>query len=183
MESQIVEIASSDWKVPGNESWRAALEAGKLLYFPHLAFEVLPHERVLLTPEIRDPGVRNISLNVDGRLKGAVGDVATQQALAAMIARFRAQAQGLIGALLPLYVPALRSAPTSYRPSQVETRNQSWRGDDRRMHVDAFPSRPNYGERILRVFANINPDGASRVWRVGEPFVKRAAKTEAPSVR
>jgi hypothetical protein len=38
------------------------------------------------------------------------------------------------------------------------------------MHVDAFPSRPNYGERILRVFTNANPDGAPRVWRVGEPF-------------
>ena len=47
---------------------------------------------------------------------------------------------------------------------------QSWRADDRRLHVDAFPSRPNYGERILRVFTNVNPDGEPRVWRVGEPF-------------
>jgi len=38
------------------------------------------------------------------------------------------------------------------------------------LHVDAFPSRPNYGERILRVFTNVNPDGVPRVWRVGEPF-------------
>jgi hypothetical protein len=44
------------------------------------------------------------------------------------------------------------------------------RADDRRMHVDAFPSRPNYGERILRVFTNVNPQGEPRVWRVGEPF-------------
>jgi len=36
--------------------------------------------------------------------------------------------------------------------------------------VDAFPSRPNYGERILRVFANINPHGEPRVWRIGESF-------------
>jgi len=65
---------------------------------------------------------------------------------------------------------ALRLAPTSYRPAQVEGRQQSWRADDRRLHVDAFPSRPNYGERILRVFANVNPDGVPRVWRVGEPL-------------
>ena len=44
------------------------------------------------------------------------------------------------------------------------------RADDRRLHVDAFPSRPNYGERILRVFTNVNPQGEPRVWRVGEPF-------------
>jgi hypothetical protein len=36
--------------------------------------------------------------------------------------------------------------------------------------VDAFPSRPNHGERILRVFANLNPQGQPRIWRVGEPF-------------
>ena len=53
---------------------------------------------------------------------------------------------------------------------QVSTRKQSVRADDRRLHVDAFPSRPNYGERILRVFTNVNPDGEPRVWRVGEPF-------------
>ncbi|ART52361.1 3-deoxy-D-manno-oct-2-ulosonic acid (Kdo) hydroxylase [Acidovorax carolinensis] len=177
MESQIVRIDNDEWHtVQGNDAWRAALEAGKVLFFPNLGFQLQPEERALLRPDIRDPGVRNISLNVDGSLKGAVGDAATQAALEAMIARFREQASALIAALLPFYVSALRLAPTSYRPTQVETRTQSWRADDRRLHVDAFPSRPNYGERILRVFANINPDGADRVWRVGEPFETVARK-------
>jgi hypothetical protein len=177
MESQIIQIAINEWQaVLGSDAWRAALEAGKVLFFPNLGFELLPEERALLRPDIRDPDVRNISLNVDGSLKGAMGDTATQVALAAMIARFREQAFALIAALLPFYVPALRLAPTSYRPTQVETRKQSWRADDRRLHVDAFPSRPNYGERILRVFANINPDGAPRVWRVGESFETVARK-------
>jgi len=44
------------------------------------------------------------------------------------------------------------------------------RADDRRLHVDAFPSRPNRGDRILRVFSNVNPHGEPRVWRIGEPF-------------
>ena len=177
MESQIVRIDNDEWHtVQGNDAWRAALEAGKVLFFSNLGFQLQPEERALLRPDIRDPGVRNISLNVDGSLKGAVGDAATQAALEAMIARFREQASALIAALLPFYVSALRLAPTSYRPTQVETRTQSWRADDRRLHVDAFPSRPNYGERILRVFANINPDGADRVWRVGEPFETVARK-------
>jgi hypothetical protein len=103
-------------------------------------------------------------------LKGVAGDENMQRAVAAMVGRFRTQAQQLIHGLLPHYTPALRLAPTSYRPAQVETRVQSWRADDRRLHIDSFPSRPNYGERILRVFTNVNPDGAARVWRVGEPF-------------
>lgn len=177
MESQIIEIGVTDWQVAEpNPAWIAGLESGKVLYFPQLPFALLPEEKVLLDPEIRDPKVRNISLDAAGHLKGAVGDTATQLALALMIGRFREQAQSLVYSLLPKYQGALRLAPTSYRPTQVETRAQSWRADDRRLHVDAFPSRPNYGERILRVFSNINPEGVPRVWRVGEPFETVARK-------
>jgi hypothetical protein len=171
MEPQLVELDLADWNgaVP-NEAWIAALEDGKVLYFPRLSFELQPQERALLSPSVLSPDVRNISLDADGRLKGVAGDERTQQAVAAMVERFRAQSQQLIHGLLPRYTPARRLAPTSYRPAQVETRVQSWRADDRRLHIDSFPSRPNYGERILRVFTNVNPEGAPRVWRVGEPF-------------
>ncbi|GAA4345355.1 Kdo hydroxylase family protein [Variovorax defluvii] len=171
METQLVELDLADWSAATpNETWIAELEAGKVLYFPKLGFELLPQEHELLAPSVLAEGVRNISLDAEGRLKGAAGDEVRQQAVGAMIGRFRTQARQLIHGLLPHYTPALRLAPTSYRPVQVETRVQSWRADDRRLHVDAFPSRPNYGERILRVFTNINPEGAPRVWRVGEPF-------------
>jgi hypothetical protein len=171
MESQIVQIDATDWYgVPSRPEWTVALEAGKVLFFPKLQFTFEPSEQRFLRPDIRDPKSRNISLDVDGRLKGAAGDAATQAALARMIGRFGEQARALIAGLLPHYVPSLRPAPTSYRPTQVETRSQSWRADDRRLHVDSFPSRPNYGERILRVFTNVNPEGVPRVWRVGQPF-------------
>jgi len=171
MDSRIVELPGSDWTaVRSDPAWVAALEAGKVLYFPKLAFEVKPEERRLFTPEIRDPKSRNISLNAEGRLAGALGDAEVKEQLAAMVGRFRRQARALVDALLPRYAGHLRMAPTSFRPTQVESRAQSWRADDRRLHVDAFPSRPNYGERILRVFANVNPNGEPRVWRVGESF-------------
>ena len=147
-----------------------------MLYFPKLAFALQPQEKRLLAPSVLAPDVRNISLDAEGRLKGVAGEADLQRDVAAMVGRFRTQAQALVHGLLPAYVPALRMAPTSYRPVQVETRTQSWRADDKRMHIDAFPSRPNYGERILRVFANVNPDGVPRVWRVGEPFDAVAAR-------
>ncbi len=171
MDHQILEISNTDWQISQpNDAWIAALETGKVLYFPHLPFTLTTAEQRFLTSDIRDPETRNISLDANKHLKGALGDNATQAELAAMIGRFRTCAQTLIGSLVPRYNSALRLAPTSYRPSQVETRAQSWRADDRRLHVDAFPSRPNRGERILRVFTNINPAGVPRVWRVGEPF-------------
>ena len=171
MESQIVQIDATAWQdVTADPAWTIALEAGKVLHFPRLGFTLLPQEAQLLDPAVLSPKSRNISLDANGVLHGANGEAATVQTLTAMIGRFREQSQQLIAALLPRYTGHLRLAPTSYRPMQVESRRQSWRADDRRLHVDAFPSRPNYGERILRVFANVNPSGIPRVWRVGEPF-------------
>jgi hypothetical protein len=171
MESQIVELELDSWTaaVP-DDRWIEAVEAGKVLYFPRLAFRLLPEEKALLRPELLMKGVRNISLYPQGRLKGAATDAGVQKTVADLMARFAAEASRLARALFPRYAPYLRAAPTSLRPTQVSTRQQSWRADDRRLHVDAFPSRPNRGERILRVFANIDPSGQPRVWRVGEPF-------------
>lgn len=177
MEQQIVEISNTQWALgQPDPSWIPAVEAGKVLYFPKLSFDLTVEEKHLLRPDIRDPKKRNISLDNQGRLKGAQGDAASLEALANMMARFRTQARSLIDSILPAYSEHLRLAPTSFRPSEVETRAQSWRADDRRLHVDAFPSRPNYGERILRVFTNLNPNGTARVWRVGEPFEAMAQR-------
>lgn len=178
MQTQLVTLDLVDWSgATPNDAWIAALEAGKVLYFPRLAFELLAEERALLTPAVLSPDVRNISLDTTkGKLKGVAGDDGVQAAVAGMVGRFSTQAQQLIHGLLPHYTPALRIAPTSYRPAQVETREQSWRADDKRLHVDSFPSRPNYGERILRVFTNVNPEGAPRTWRVGEPFEDMARR-------
>ena len=171
MEQQILELDVADWQIGApHVAWRAALDAGMVFYWPRLAFRLPTQDARFLTPGVLDPKSRNISLDANGRLKGASGDAAVQNEVAAMIGRFRNHAQTLVHSLLPRYAGALRMAPTSYRPMQVESRTQSWRADDRRLHVDAFPSRPNYGERILRVFTNVNPDGIARVWRVGEPF-------------
>lgn len=172
MPSPIVELERASWDAdtPADPQWTAAVESGKVLLFPRLAFALLPEERALLREDMLSPKARNVSLRSDGVLKGASGTALEQARLATMIARFRAQALSLVDSLFPAYRGALSTAPTSFRPRCVETRTQSVRADDRRMHVDAFPSRPNYGERILRVFANINPDGVPRVWRVGGDF-------------
>ena len=171
MTSQIVEIDFIDWaEAHSRPEWTAAVEAGKVLYFPRLGFAVQPEEQALLREDTLAPKSRNVSLGADGVLKGAAGSAQDQQALAAMVGRFRQQALQLVDDLLPEYKGQLRVAPTSFRPKQVETRAQSVRADDQRMHVDAFPSRPSYGERLLRVFTNLNPHGVPRVWRVGDSF-------------
>jgi hypothetical protein len=75
----------------------------------------------------------------------------------------------------------VQQARTSFRPQPAVGRAVSWRKDDSRLHVDAFPSRPNQGARILRVFTNLNPV-EPRVWRVGESF-ETVARTLLPRIR
>ncbi|TKC91751.1 3-deoxy-D-manno-oct-2-ulosonic acid (Kdo) hydroxylase [Trinickia terrae] len=186
-ESQIVEIESADWQAQNlpvpREQLRDALEHGKVLYFPNLRFAVDGGEQALLDPALADPKRKNISLEANGgALHGVLGDAVTQSAARALVARYQANARSLVDGLLPEYRGKLRVAPTSLRLHRVETRETSWRKDDSRLHVDAFPSRPNYGERILRVFTNVNPQGVPRVWRVGEPF-EDMAKRFLPEIK
>ncbi len=186
-ESQILEVASADWHglqlSQPREQLLAAVETGKVLYFPNLRFAIEGGEEALLDPALADPKRKNISLAPNGgAIAGVLGDAVTQSAVRALVARYQQQAASLVDGLFPEYRGRMRMAPTSLRLRQVETRETSWRKDDSRLHVDAFPSRPNYGERILRVFANVNPRGVPRVWRVGEPF-EDVAKRFLPGIR
>ena len=151
------------------------LESGGVLVLPRLAFALDPGEERFLDPKWSNGRAKNISFD-RGAVKGARGNPDDLADLGRMIGRFAARASDLVGALLPRYAPHLKRARTSFRPQPATGRTVSWRKDDARLHVDAFPSRPNRGERILRVFCNVNPDGADRVWRVGERFEAMAAR-------
>jgi 3-deoxy-D-manno-oct-2-ulosonic acid (Kdo) hydroxylase len=157
-----------------------AIEEGGVLVLPEVNFALTEDEYRFLSPAWSDGRAKNVSL--DGTtLKGAQGSAADLAALAAMIGRFAASAADLVITLFPRYAPYVARARTSFRPQPAVGRNVSWRKDDSRLHIDAFPSRPNRGERILRVFTNVNPV-EPRVWRVGEPF-EAMARTLLPRVR
>jgi hypothetical protein len=142
-------------------------------------FGLTPEELRFLAADWSDGRSKNISLE-GSALKGARGSGADLAALAAMIARFAADAADLVTALFPRYAAYVKRARTSYRPQPAVGRDVSWRKDDSRLHIDAFPSRPNRGERILRVFSNISRT-EDRVWRVGEPF-ETMARTFLPQI-
>ena len=159
----------------------AALEAGGLVVLPDCAFAITDAERRFLDPRWLDGSRKNIGLDGE-RIGGSTARDDDERALHAMIVRFAAAASQLVERLLPDYAAHVRRARTSFRPAAASGRALSARKDDTRLHVDAFPSRPNRGERILRVFCNVNPSGEDRVWRVGEPFEAMAARF-MPSIR
>ncbi len=153
-----------------------ALETGKLLYAPQLPFELSETERRFLSPDCLDGKSKNVSFRPDsGVLKGTRCQGSERDELLGMLQRYYGRASDLLKALCPEYGNHLRPGFTSFRPAEIAGRTTSWRHDDTRLHVDAFPSRPMQGLRILRVFTNVNPQ-MPRVWRVGEKFEQVAAK-------
>ncbi len=159
------------------EAALAALEEGRVVVLPRLAFAPAPAERALMAAATLDATRKNVSLDpASGALHGTAVEGPARQHLAGMLGRFAQQSTALLHALLPRYAAQLERARTSFRPAEIAGRAYAPRKDDRRLHVDAFPTRPMRGRRILRVFANVAPDGAERVWHVGEAFPDFAAK-------
>lgn len=174
----IREFPDSSWADDGlTRGVEAVIEAGEVLHFPQLAFALTPSERQFLDPRWADPKAKNISVRWPANeLRGAVGSATELAALHALIVRYAEQSEALALRLFPHYRGHLRRGNSSFRPVNVAGRVSSWRKDDTRLHVDAFPSNPMQGTRLLRVFCNVNPDGLPRQWRVGEPFEAHAKR-------
>lgn len=161
----------------------AALENGQILLFPQLAFTLSDCEKIFLSPNYAHPKAKNISFNThDNSLRCGPCSKEDYENLRKMLMRFSQTATQFVQGLLPQYAAALQIGRTSYRPVEIAGRASSYRKDDTRLHVDAFPATPNQGRRIIRVFSNINPYGQDRLWRVGEPF-HQVAKQFLPDVR
>lgn len=161
-----------------------SLEDGQILYFPKLSFSLLPEETYFLSPEYIDTQAKNIGYAPDQKKLWGVRYLTDPQRdqLKHLLDRFSASAFRLIQTLLPRYSTQVTMGRTSLRPVEVCNRKTSYRKDDKRLHVDAFPSAPNQGKRILRVFTNVNPNGENRVWRIGEPF-EDVAKRFLPQIK
>jgi hypothetical protein len=169
----MLEVLAIDcWKGPYEPALKAralsALEGGAVLFFPKLAFQLMDSEKPFLDARVSDGKAKNISLDPNsGKLQASALTGEKAEQLAAMIERFGGQAAQLVHDLLPYR--NVERARTSFRPVEVKGRHYSKISDDRLLHIDAFPSRPMRGRRILRFFANVAPH-SSRHWHVGEPF-------------
>ncbi len=164
-------------EMQAGRSLAGALEDGAVLLFPDLDFPFSDFERRFVERPFADGKAKNVNIRGAGaELRGAAGSPEEQEALRQLLIRYRRFSEELIARVLPDYAGRISFAGTSYRPFEVDKRKMSWRRDDTRLHVDAFPSNPIGEKRILRVFRNINPSGLTRHWRVGEDFGAMADK-------
>jgi 3-deoxy-D-manno-oct-2-ulosonic acid (Kdo) hydroxylase len=172
--TKVQQIDVVGWRaaVPAVAIERASvlLEAGEVIHLPHLAFDAEPIEHVLFTPAILSSS-KNASYDpATGRLGGTNAIDQEAETLRRFIHRFSESAASLVAQLLPSYGSRITRGRASFRPAEIAGRQTTWRKDDTRLHVDAFPATPSGGRRILRVFSNVNPEGRPRVWRLGDDF-------------
>jgi hypothetical protein len=174
----------NDYKFPGGWSGDAAsrsadacrqLERGEILFFSGIPFN-LPkeHQEFLLAQKQAESRFhKNISYRpktdeIRGVERRGSDDAAHQQ-MQSIMRNYSAEVTRFVKQLLAPYSENIGLDFASFRPLEEHGRDLPLKKRNDLLHVDAFPTRPTRGARILRVFTNINP-AEPRRWLTGEPF-------------
>ena len=83
--------------------------------------------------------------------------------MVALMREYSQLATHFMGELLQPYRERWQLDFASFRPIAEQSRRQATRYRNDLLHIDAFPTRPTHGARILRVFTNTNSE-EPRVW-------------------
>ena len=149
------------------------LERGNILFFPRSPFPLSEDDRsFLLAQKQTHAGYhKNIAYRPEqGRLTGTGKMAATDAArLRKVLHDYSHWATELLRERMPEYAGKWVKDFASYRPIEEQGRAARTTARNDLAHVDAFPTRPTHGDRILRVFTNINP-AKGRVWITSETF-------------
>jgi 3-deoxy-D-manno-octulosonic acid hydroxylase-like protein len=108
-------------------------------------------------------------------LRGVSGDATTIGRLHSIMRNYSARVVEFVGDFLSPYQEKWNLDFASFRPFEEEGRDLPLHKRNDLLHVDAFPSRPTRGGRILRVFTNLNTI-RPRVWNITESFDVLARK-------
>ncbi|MFO0808002.1 MAG: Kdo hydroxylase family protein [Gemmataceae bacterium] len=155
------------------------LERGEVVVHPVCPFAVPTGDAhsFLLDQRLASRAHKNISYDPNsGRANGYQRRTPEQaERLTRLLADFARHATAWLSAQLPTYAVAWKLDRVSYRPVEESTRKARLKARNDLLHVDAFPSRPSQGYRILRLFVNVNPS-QDRVWATTYPFAELLAR-------
>lgn len=151
--------------------FRAVLENGNVLFFPEGGFEIPADVRAALMGASQDARSfhKNIAykVNVD-RVSGLV-DRSEAEPIRAAMREYSRRALEFMARILPEYARQWKVDYASFRSIEERGRTLPLTKRNDLLHVDAFPTRPVFGNLILRCFTNVSPDQA-REWKTGDPF-------------
>jgi hypothetical protein len=176
-------ILVEDYKLPGGwvgseqqearaRAYCEMAERGQILFFRQLPFDLpLEDQKFLREQEWTELRMhKNVSYRPsEDILRGVSGNTATVERLHSIMRNYSARIIEFIGRFLSPYNGKWNLDFASFRPLEEENRDLPLHKRNDLLHVDAFPSRPTRGGRILRVFTNLNP-ARPRVWNTTESF-------------
>ena len=154
------------------------LERGQILFFREPPFDLPLRDRdFLLAQQWAELRLhKNVSYRPsDDILRGVSGDPAIVERLHAIFRNYTKEVIDFVGKFLTPYLGRWIVDLSSFRPFEEERRGLPLHKRNDLLHVDAFPSRPTRGGRILRVFTNLNPS-QPRVWQTTEQFLVLAER-------
>ena len=155
------------------------LERGGVLFFAKTPFGLPAADRELLLRQRqaeagyhKNIAYRPAADRVTGVARGQTEDA---EQLRRILRDYSRRVVAFTSELLPRYASQWRMDYASFRPQEEAGRRLSTHSRNDLLHVDSFPTRPTRGDRIFRVFTNVNPT-AARVWRTGETFEELAER-------
>jgi len=178
---EIADFTAQGWKDPAIGAERSRwccerLEHGDILVLPQ--FPVISEQDRGFLTGVRQAGsslIKNISYEpANGRLRGYARSATDAPMLERVLRGYSELTHALIAQLLSPYAAALQIDFTSFRPLEEQGRPLRGRSRNDLIHVDAFPTRPARGRRILRFFTNAHPT-KPRVWNTSQTFDDLAA--------
>jgi hypothetical protein len=176
-------IQVEDYRLPGGwvgreqvaaraRAYCELLEKGQILFFQALPFHFpIEDQEFLLAQEWTELRLhKNVSYRPsEDALRGVSGNARTIERLHTIMRNYSVQVIEFLTKFLPSYAGKWILDFSSFRPIEEEGRDLPVHKRNDLLHVDAFPSRPTRGGRILRVFTNLNPK-RPRVWNTTENF-------------
>jgi hypothetical protein len=172
------------WLTPADAAARSRwcceqLEESRVLYCEGLPFNLSEPERQLLLSQSLDGSRlhKNISYRpAQDMLRGGDGkDTQARTRMHQFMRRYSGEVTRCLSQLLSPYTPHWTLDYASFRPEAEQDRKLPLRKRNDLLHVDAFPSRPTRGGRILRCFSNVNPS-QPRVWLTTDAFPGLASR-------
>jgi 3-deoxy-D-manno-octulosonic acid hydroxylase-like protein len=153
------------------------LEDGHILFFDRIPFD-LPEADVQFLRSQQQSGSalhKNVSYRPQqDELRGFAAEARKEvERLHQVMHNYSSQVVGFLSQLLAPYSAHWKLDFASFRPLEEEGRDLPLHKRNDLLHVDAFPSRPTRGGRILRCFTNINPSHPRR-WLIGDQFAEIA---------
>src|SRR3982750_599337 len=149
------------------------LEEGQILFFEDIPFD-LPkdHKEFLLSQRQTNSRYhKNVSYRPNKNVLRGMSSSSAEHIdrLRQIMQAYSMQVTAFLSQFLSPYARDWSLDFASFRPLEEEGRDLPLHKRNDLLHVDAFPSRPTRGGRILRVFTNVNPS-KNRIWLTGERF-------------